>query len=430
MIKEFLITCLLSLIIYSSCNKKFDTNLNQTNLINSKLISSLKDSISIGDYKKLDLNRCISYTLNVNQTIYQIGTVDSSKFIIFVTDRSEKIITGKFIKFTKNLDTINSKNIYNGSVIIQSLNGNEIVNSDIKNNFIINTHVYSRITSNDLNSKIKSFSVCNNCTLPDVIVTSTPNNSTYTVYFNLLNLVDIGLNNQFIPVNPEYGYGGGNNLALADITTINVDIPENKIPVNPKSMVDCFGTISNIGAKYSISIASNIPVDGRPEQVINGFNGGHVFLTLTKSNSLGQNISQVIGFYPVNSILSGTTINVPSMIVNDENHKFNAIFTLNNISSTNFQSAMNTVLDLSNNNYNLLDFNCTDFALGVFNSAGGNLKINPFTMPVFNNNIFIGNFKIANTPSSLYYKISSLQNSNNNNAQIGISNAGSSHGPC
>lgn len=51
MIKEFLITCLLSLIIYSSCNKKFDTNLNQTNLINSKLISSLKDSISIGDYK-------------------------------------------------------------------------------------------------------------------------------------------------------------------------------------------------------------------------------------------------------------------------------------------------------------------------------------------------------------------------------------------
>lgn len=195
-------------------------------------------------------------------------------------------------------------------------------------------------------------------------------------------------------------------------------------------MVDCFGTISNIGAKYSISIASNIPVDGRPEEVINGLNGGHVFLTLTKSNSLGQNISQVIGFYPVNSILSGTTINVPSMIVNDENHKFNAIFTLNNISSTNFQSAMNTVLDLSNNNYNLLDFNCTDFALGVFNSAGGNLKINPFTMPVFNNNIFIGNFKIANTPSSLYYKISSLQNSNNNNAQIGISNAGSSHGPC
>ncbi len=69
-------------------------------------------------------------------------------------------------------------------------------------------------------------------------------------------------------------------------------------------------------------------------------------------------------------------------------------------------------------------FLCTDFALGVFNAGGGNLNIMPniYTLFYFNQPTF--------TPNSLNLKLKNLSNSGDSNANIGISNAASSHGPC
>ena len=153
------------------------------------------------------------------------------------------------------------------------------------------------------------------------------------------------------------------------------------------------------------------------------FDGGHTFVTLTKTNSNGESITQVMGFYPVNSLYAGSTLSVASMIVNDQNHKYNASYTIN-VNSSKFQNALNQAINLSSNNYNLLSFNCTDFALGVFNAGGGNLNIMPniYTLFYFNQPTF--------TPISLYLKLKNLSNSGDSNANIGISNAASSHGPC
>ena len=228
------------------------------------------------------------------------------------------------------------------------------------------------------------------------------NNGASDLAFNLLLVSGIGDPNEYVPIYPDYGDGSG------DILIVNIDIPEEKKPVDPQKMIDCFGTISSVGASYSISINANLPVDNNPDITVNGFDGGHAFLILTKNNSNGESITQVMGFYPTITLIAALTAPVPSVIVNDEAHKFGASYTIN-VNANQFQSALNQIVSLSSNYYSLSTFNCTTFALNVLNSAGTSLNVTPFAylpginysnffvptaLPVLHLTTYINKFKI------------------------------------
>ena len=89
--------------------------------------------------------------------------------------------------------------------------------------------------------------------MPEVIVVSYISTNSSQFAFNLLDVAGIGdFGNEYIPIYPDYGGSS------SDILTVNIDVPEDKKLVDPQKMIDCFGTISNVGASYTISIEANL----------------------------------------------------------------------------------------------------------------------------------------------------------------------------
>jgi hypothetical protein len=188
----------------------------------------------------------------------------------------------------------------------------------------------------------------------------------------------------------------------------------------PKPAVDllhilsCFQTISDLGATCSIELFTDIPVDGKPDIFFNWDAGspGHTFIQLKKAN-LGRSMTINIGLYPVDSWKTiFNTNNIPGKFSDDTQHEYNASVKMD----LTFQELSTVIATLklyaTSSKYDIDDFNCTDFAIGIFNSARPS---NPLIIPKYK----IPGGQTANgtsTPQSLYkellkyYRSSSMSN--------------------
>jgi len=420
----------------NSCNKD-DINITHSLSFSQQVIQQLKDSLSVNDFNKLDSTRTVVYKLSSENSLLQILTSDPQRFILVEADINSRIVKGKILQFdTTNLViATNNANSYNGSISIFALDGHQETKSIIKNNYIVNYETNDLINNYYRNSDIKSYSILENkksfdnspYTLPDAIVVSSlnsKNNLTNSYYFNLFNILGSNFyQNQYIQIEPnEFGTYG----SLYSVNFIN----DKKEAIDIISLINCFGTISDEGAKYSISVASLLPVDNQPEKFVNYSEqtAGHAFISLTKENASGQSITQVIGFYPSLANLNTMLGEVNSKIVNDEENKYSAIYSLD-VNANQFRSAINKAISLSHNSYNLYVFNCTNYAINVFNAAGGNINIEPQYYMPYAMTPFISISPII-TPNALYRSIEKIQQSGNNNAILKTSKAKKSHGPC
>jgi len=132
-----------------------------------------------------------------------------------------------------------------------------------------------------------------------------------------------------------------------------------------------FDAISDKGARYDVGIYADLPDNTDPSSMLKGTDPGHTFLTMTKTGVDGKSISLSFGFYPKKGPKSLGFKSVPSIIVNNGNsgyeHEYNASLVMNNISENQFKALTTTAVQLSNRGYDLNDFNCTHYALGVMN---------------------------------------------------------------
>ena len=155
-------------------------------------------------------------------------------------------------------------------------------------------------------------------------------------------------------------------------------------------------------ATYKISILSDIPVNGNPYELYDAATGsvGHSFIQLVKSSDI-ISVQQTIGFYPETDWKSLTDMTVASKIVDNAGHEYNASLA-RIVSSTQFQAELNKIKAVESWGYNITTWNCTDFALAVFNA--GNSA--PLTIPLFQ---ISSTNTYSNTPQGLYVAIQRLQ---------------------
>ncbi len=110
-------------------------------------------------------------------------------------------------------------------------------------------------------------------------------------------------------------------------------------------------------------------------------------------------------------------------------HEFNASLTVN-IDAAHFQNALSEIQYQSKSRYDIDNFNCTDFALSVFNLAAYEpLEIPQYHIP----GGMMG--ELSNTPQGLYIELSDLSKTGGyDGGEIlipGIAGyVGASHGPC
>lgn len=217
------------------------------------------------------------------------------------------------------------------------------------------------------------------------------------------------------PTDPGGGIGGPG--------TVNPEDPNNTYEVETfadsidlKSKLDCFnGIADNANTTYTAKLCADLPNNSNPLALIGPDNVGHAFITLTKTNG-SNTITQTFGFYPQKGIKSVSGLYVNSQMQDDRQREYNASYTVN-FSQLDFERMINAAQTYSALQYNLNSFNCTDYALAVFNAGlaiNDQISVPDWTPSTYN---------YGTTPTGLYKKIKEMKDAGKSGATTTTGNA-------
>lgn len=188
----------------------------------------------------------------------------------------------------------------------------------------------------------------------------------------------------------------------------------------------CFNAVPNDGASYSITLSADIPVDTDASSLVSlsSLEPGHAFITLTKTNG-NTTVSKSFGFYPDQQWLSITTAGVGSKMNDNGGHDYDAMITQGGLTAGEFKLAMDNAISSRNHSYDIDEYNCTNYALDVFNSIREEGK----KIEVAN---WVGSlgFNYGKTPNGLYNRLNVLKNYGDHSINMVKGNAQAKTGAC
>ncbi|WP_353151424.1 hypothetical protein [Chryseobacterium sp.] len=221
------------------------------------------------------------------------------------------------------------------------------------------------------------------------------------------------------------GGGGGNGSnggGSGGTTSYFVESPTE--PINLQQLIDCFNNIpSNAQTTYKITIHTALAEPGKPYQVYNATDKtpGHAFITMQKTNGSASR-SLTFGFYPSADSWMSILKNAEDSSIgkeDDEKRRSDASYTIN-VTSTAFNNARNVALSGSLQKYDLNDFNCTNYAIQVFEAAMGS-----------GTGLQVPNSAVGyKTPSSLYLRLSDMKTAGTTGISTTTTLAPTSTPPC
>jgi hypothetical protein len=435
------------LVTLFSCKKEIITN--TSNHLLSNIQQQLKDSISATDFTQLNFNESLITKYgekgNVFLRIPFKDTNTGNYFILLKIEADEHFSSGKIIDISS---TGGAGTQYNGHINIYSLQRNLQTASAIENGYIKSFHPVE-------NSSLLNVVPVKTKTLPEIVIVRTMSplveNFSSSNWYSLESFFygtggggggGLGgssggayYSNSYPSVGGSRSSGGrsGSIPVADDPIYIDFEPVESLTAIDLKKYLQCFSNIPDAGATCTIKILTDIPVDTDPNSSFDWENGspGHTFLQLTKQNGT-QTVQQNIGFYPVTGWKSGLTpAPVKGKFVDNSYHEYNASFIMP-LTPENFNSMLVHIQYLANFiKYDIDEYNCTDFALEVFNYKRGG---NQLTIPMYD--IPGGNAPFGTaTPQGLYQKLKSLKKDQGaEGANIAIPGykgfAGASKGSC
>lgn len=447
------------LVILISCKKEFSKDSNNKLQLVSFLQLCLKDSILEKDYAQLDFENTVITNYNWGIKTVRIpfktfepgenfvalkmsinGAIEAAKIIEIKSVRT----TGKAIKGNVNL--------YNGDIAIYSLKRKKVIHSIIENGFIKSFHSFNSIS---LLQKSVVPVIAPSIDLPEVILISNVvgggDSYSWSTWANLLSILNVGTSGggaggigngtgspgsyyENIGLTGNTGSVSGSTGNLSGAILVDYEIGNTNPAIDISKYIKCFQNIPDAGSVCSIEILTDIPVDTNPNAFFDWENEspGHTFLKITKSNG-SQSVTQHIGFYPESNWKTMLTpAPIKGKFVDNATHEFNASLKMN-ITPAELQKALTQMSYLARFvNYDIDEYNCTDWALDVFNKARSSsiqLAIPLYQIP--GGQAPYG----TSTPQGLYKVLKSMKNMGGPESnKILVSNqkrfAGQSLGPC
>lgn len=435
--KTFLFSFLAVLTIgYFACRKS-DTNAipkGKDPFLN-EAIDFLSTRISSSDLASLDVDR---YTIiNDEQgapTAVRISLKDNAQKFIMVGKAKGGLI-GNWVDLSK---MNGGEQLMKGELITKSFDGKaEAVVSIVNNSVVKTTQIIngkkSVTTISYENGKqiIKRQGMqavsradgddMGTVWLPEVTVYGYSYGSTST-YWSLYYYFNQNSNylTSYSSSNP-YNSGGGGSGGSGSSVSVQLMTFAAVPGIDIKKFMKCFANVPDAGATYTLTLHADVPVNSNPNALVSGTTPGHAFVTFTKSNG-STSVSQVMGFYPTSGPKSIFDLPVASQTVNDGGHEYNASITVT-VTQAQFNAAQNQAITYSTTKqYDLNDFNCTDYAVNVFNSAATNDISVPDTHS--------GGLNYGTTPNGLYQYLQGQKMTGTPNVSTGTFNAGASKGAC
>ncbi|MEP6466868.1 MAG: hypothetical protein ABJB05_11220 [Parafilimonas sp.] len=410
----------------------------------SKIKNSLQDSLAANDFSALDFSRVYkSADVQSKNNFLRLYFLQkkSDDFILLKTDSIGNILKARIVHVNQHGDQKANHNI---TLTVSSLDRKNTV--DLKNTVsridsVVSQHNNNKSTSSNISSLMaQEQEPVGEQTLPEVVVTghiyNEPDPIIWYCYDDVLQNSGGGSGGGDIYTygtsQPKGGGGGGGSENVYPDETINIYYENADQPtIDILKYINCFSLISDNGATFKITICSDIPVNSDPNQLFDFSTGacGHTFLQLTKSDG-HTIIQQNIGFYPESGWKSiEANSPVTSKLVDNAGHEFNASLSVN-VDAAHFQTALNEIQYYGKLKYDIDNFNCTDFALNVFNASA------PLYLDIPQYHIPGGMYgELSNTPQGLYNELKTLSKSGGyDDGEITIPGvagyAGISHGAC
>lgn len=443
-------TLILAALVVASCKKEVQER-NGTFSLQS-IQHELKDSMLGEDFSRLDFSHAL-YNHVDSAGLYFLrvpfkGTSIAENFVLVKLNVDGNIKEGRIIRLNGGVLGVAGDPVrigeWEGNISISPLNRESVVNSAVHRGYIEAFHPGLNTRETLLGASV----------LPEVVVVAYVDRiepmdySTWlwlNSFFYINNFTDSGgggggesgSGGSYYGSLGGYSGGGGTtgdtgNLGPAvssdETMLIDLDTYVDHEAIDVEQYLKCFDNIPDAGATCSVEILTDIPVDSDPSKLFNWQTDspGHVFLQLKKSNGT-QFAQQSIGFYPNTNwknILNADPVD--SKMVDDGGHEFNASLKMN-VSPFNLRSVIGKIKELSKMKYDMDEFNCTDFALEVFNYVRTPLEIPKYVLP--------GGTVVTNTPQGLYNKLLEMKQNNDPeaaNTTVGFLKGyvGGSSGPC
>lgn len=217
------------------------------------------------------------------------------------------------------------------------------------------------------------------------------------------------------------GGGGGGHGGGSGGTSTFYEAPTE--PIDIQELLNCFNNIpSNAQTTYKVTIHTHLANPGNPYQVYNASQNdpGHAYITMQKTNGSATR-STTFGFYPSAGTWMTAIKDAENSAIGQENpqkRRSDGSYTIT-VSEAAFNNARNAALAGSAKQYDLNDYNCTNFALQVFNAAMGGTGLQ------------VSNSSIGyKTPSSLYLKLSEMKTAGTPGVSLSQGFAPTSTTPC
>ena len=433
--KQWLAAAAMVGLCFFSCQKEIQSPANlpgNNSFFFQTVRSQLKDSLSANDYSAIDTNKCYK-SKDAQSDGYFVriafeGKEPATDFVLLRTDSSGNIRAGKMIHVNKASHKKNTDNLrFQGQFVITSLNGNISTERQV-----VDGRWKRKVTASSMMEEPEPVGEQD---LPDVVVTSYSNDGGYMGdwfwYGGFFD--DYGNMGGAYTYGSAGGGGGGSSSPSGNgggnDNTITIEVESTDIPsIKAEDYIKCFSNVPDANATYQVTILTDIPVDGDPSKIFNWNTNspGHSFIQLIKTSG-ALSIQQTFGFYPNIGYKSLGPYPTEGKLVDNSGHEYNASLT-KAINSSQFQTTINMLESLQYQDYDISNWNCTDFALSAFNAS----TYNALAIPQY---VTDENGEPMNTPQGLYTAIQLLQASGNTthgtpsvpNAAL---KAGTSHGSC
>jgi hypothetical protein len=448
--KHILLISSVTLFIFS-CQK--DLQPSESNYLET-VKKALKDSLSATDFVALDFSKAArSRVDSIEFFALRVpfkGKVPQEDFVFVKTNANGKIEKGKIVhlqgKVSEEGSGIVMRKRWDGSISLASLNRTAVFESPIANGYITVYHQQNNFRTATQEPQGEM--------MPEVIITYVKTADYGFSWSSWFYLQSFFANGEGSGGGGGYygsfsggggggdpwsggggsGGGGGSSTGGGSSNDPVVLIDEETQDVNPaieiQQYIKCFGSVPDAGSTCSIEIYSDIPVDNNPNSFfdISTMSPGHTFISISKKNGT-QYVSQNIGFYPKSGYKSMTYAPTAGKLVDNAKHEFNASLSMS-LTPDQLSTILLRMQQLSNLNYDVDQYNCTDWALDIFNSVRTTkLEIPLYGIP--DSPMTQG----SRTPQGLYNKLQQMMNNNDpekKNITIGILKgyAGGSTGPC
>lgn len=439
-----LLVIVLAAIFITSCEREVITNEATTQTFLMRVKNDLKDSLSALDFDNIDVSKAFITKTTVGRRYIRIpfkGKDVSREFVLLQTTDGGKMLSGFIIDLIRNAIEKGKEYEYNGVITKSSLNRRQTWAATLKNGKVADNPATS-FASRDFVLPFPKDSTI-------IVISEDGPTISYSDWINISGIFDYygaygadggylyaGYYSGNVSSGPlEIGQTNAAGLYSGDTLVAGPLMPdveaEDLSGIDVSRYINCFSTIPDLGSTCSIRILVDIPVDSDPNKLFDYQLGspGHTFLEFKKTNG-AKTYTQYIGFYPATTWKMLFDLPVDGKIVDNGEHEYNASLGMS-VTPDQFNNSLNHLKDISNVKYDIDDYNCTDFALDLFNLSrvGNAIEIPKYNIPGG------ATANGTSTPGALYNTLERMQQFNiESGGDISIPHGkayvGTSSGPC